>query len=87
MSSHRTNVAYSKVDSYTPTNHAILDSGTTGNFIVVDAQYKNKQVASPGISVLIPDSSKITSSHMADLILPMIPHKAREGRIFSALKS
>jgi hypothetical protein len=65
----------------------IADTGCTGHYIHIDTPHLNRQPASPGISVLLPDGTTITSTHTATLDLPHLPATACVAHIFPALSS
>ena len=66
---------------------AILDSGASSHFLVVGAPVTNKQVAVAPISVTLPDSDQVHSTHIGDLDMPQLPKSARECHIILDLAS
>ena len=63
------------------TSTCIADTGSTGHFINIHAPILNQRPANPGISVLLPDGSTITSTHTAILNIPMLPPTACEAHL------
>ena len=68
-------------------NWAILDSGATSHFLVVDAPADDVTVATNPISVRQPDGAKVQSSHTCNLKIPLLPKKARLAHIIPGLAS
>ena len=73
-----------------PSSHkfTILDSGCTGhyfppNYPITDA---TPTVASECLNVTLPDSSKITSTHVAHIPIPTLPPQATKTYIFPGLQ-
>lgn len=62
-----------------------MDSGTTGNFLHVDAPCKNKQPTLHPITVELPNGSTIQSTHTAELTIEGIPHQASTADILPGL--
>jgi hypothetical protein len=69
------------------TSACIADTGSTGHFLTIHAPCLHRQPASPGISVILPDGSTITSTHTALLNLPMLPPAACTAHVFPTLTS
>jgi hypothetical protein len=65
----------------------IADTGATGRFLTSTVPYDHKRPANPGIAVLLPDRSKLNSTHTARLKLLMLPPTACEAHIFPNLAS
>ena len=57
-------------------NWAILDSGATSHFLVVDAPADDVTIATNPISVRQPDGAKVQSSHTCNLKIPQLLKKA-----------
>jgi hypothetical protein len=67
---------------------AIVDTAATGHYITTIFPVVDRRIATPGVDVILPDGSTITSSHTAVLQLPSIlPLGARTAHIFPGLKS
>ena len=60
---------------------AILDSGASSHFLLTDAPCVNKKTTSNPISVQIPNGHRVTSSHTAELDIPVLPKKARIAHV------
>ena len=65
----------------------VLDTGCTGHYLTIAAPHTNLTAATPGITVLLPDGSTITSTHTAELAIPGLPLSARQAHIFPTLAS
>ena len=66
-----------------PINHiAILDSGTTSNFIRPDAPSTQHIKEQNPIQVQVPNGDIISSNTTANLTLKNLPDKAREAHFF-----
>ena len=71
-----------------PSTKAIADTGSTGNYLSLEASYyTDMKVADPPIEVILPDGSEIQSTHTALLNIPSLPIKAREAHLFPTLSS
>ena len=68
-------------------NWAILDSGATSHFLVVDAPADDVTVATNPISVRQPDGAKVQSSHTCNLKIPILQKKARLAHVIPGLAS
>ena len=66
---------------------AILDSGASSHFLVVDAPVINKQVTVAPISVTLPDGDQVHSTYIDDLDMPQLPKIARVCHIIPDLAS
>ena len=66
---------------------AIIDSGSTGNFLHIDSPCENIIPTTNGIRVKMPNGTSIISTHTADLALPGLPKAARKAHLFPDLKS
>ena len=64
---------------------AVLDSGATSHFLVINAPTVNKKPAQQPISASLPDGDKIHSTHTGDLDLPELPQAARFAHILPGL--
>jgi hypothetical protein len=58
-------------------NNAILDSGTTGNYLNVESPVTNN-----GIQAKIPDGTILQATHQCELCLPNLPPKNRIAHVF-----
>ena len=65
--------------------YAISDSGATGHFMVEGAPVINKQPAKKPIQIMMPDGSKIQSTHTCNLDIPWLPHAMTEAHIVPGL--
>ena len=65
---------------------AILDSGTTGNYLMLDTPCDDIRPAETPVQVQLPDGRTMNSSHTGILCLPGLPLAARRAHIFPALK-
>jgi hypothetical protein len=64
------------------TNHlAIADTGSTANFGTIDVPVLNKRPTLNPITIHNPNGSIMTSTHEAELDLPMLPPAARHIHI------
>jgi hypothetical protein len=71
-----------------PSPHKLIaDTGATDHFLTTDAAVINQKIATPGIRVMLPDGSTITSTHTATLDLPGLPPEACQAHIFPELAS
>ena len=68
-----------------PSIHAVLDTGTTGNYFSVNAPLQNIRPDPNPILVEQPDSSIITSTHIGDLPIPSLPPPAQIAHVIPAL--
>ena len=64
---------------------AISDSGATGHFLVEDALVINKQPAQKPIQIMMPDGSKLLSTHTCNLDIPWLPDTMTEAHIVPGL--
>jgi hypothetical protein len=65
---------------------AILDSGTTGHYLLLAAPCHNKQPATRPLQVKLPNVHTIDSTHTCELNLPgLLPLQARKAHLFPAL--
>ena len=67
------------------THYGMLDSGTTDNFISVQASVKNVRPTKNAINVTIPNGNRMNSTHECDINWPLLPQCARCGHIIPAL--
>ena len=66
---------------------AILDSGATSHFLVVDAPVDDVTKADNPINVKQPDGAYVTSTHTCNLKIPNLPHAARLAHLIPGLAS
>jgi hypothetical protein len=64
---------------------AILDSGTTGHYLLLTAPCHNKQPVTHPLQVKLPNGHTIDSTHTCELNLPGLPLQARKAHLFPAL--
>jgi hypothetical protein len=69
----------------TTNDTAILDSGSTSNFLSATAPCSNKQAAHVPLSVNMPNGTMIQSSHTCDLLLADLPLQAQKAHILPGL--
>ena len=81
---HRAN--FSSCSSH-PASIALVDSGTTGNYLTSDAPCNQKTRMHNPVQLQMPNGDRIESTHKALLPLPQLPIKAREAIIFPKLKT
>jgi hypothetical protein len=66
-----------------PPNHdAILDSGTTGNYLTVGSPVTNLAPTPNGVRAKIPDGKILQATHKCELRLPALLPKAQAGHVF-----
>jgi hypothetical protein len=65
-----------------PNHNAILDSGTTGNYLTVDSPVTNLTPTPNGVRAKIPDGKILQATHKCEIRLPALPPKARVGHVF-----
>ena len=66
---------------------AILDSGATSHFLVVDAPVDEVERTNRPINVRQPDGAIVTSTHTCSLQIPGLPREAKVGHIVPGLAS
>ena len=66
---------------------AVLDSGATSHFLVVDTTATKVTPATNPVTVTIPDGSTLKSTHVRKLDLPRLPMAARIGHVIPGLAS
>ena len=66
---------------------AILDSGATSRFLVIDAAATQVTPADNPITTTIPDGTTLKSTHVRKLDVPQLPMAARLGHIMPGLAS
>jgi hypothetical protein len=71
--------------SSSPQTSRIVDSGTTGHYLMTTSLCTNLKEATKPIIVNIPDGSTIKSTHTCTIDLPGLPEAARHAPIFPAL--
>ena len=64
---------------------AILDSGATSHFLVLEAPMTNVRPAKTPLTVKLPDGAHIKSTATCMLAMPDLPSKAREAHIIPGL--
>jgi hypothetical protein len=64
---------------------AILDSGTTGHYLLLDAPCTNKQPTARPLQVKLPNGHTIESTHTCELHLPGLLPPVRKAHLFPAL--
>jgi hypothetical protein len=82
---NKTKVTFAYNTSLPPSyqnNDAILDSGTTGNYLTVDSAVTNIKPTPNGIQAKIPDGTILQATHQCELRLPNLPPKARVAHVF-----
>jgi hypothetical protein len=70
-----------------PNQDAILDSGTTGNYLTIDSPVDKLTPAPNGVPAKIPDGRILQASHQCELRLPQLPAQAQIGHIFTEFKN
>ena len=78
-------MAFNKKRVTRAVKYAISDSGATGHFMVEGAPVINKQKANKPIQIMMPDGSKIQSTHTCNLNIPWLPHAITETHIVPGL--
>jgi hypothetical protein len=53
--------------------HAIADTGATSIFIMKGTPVKNLRLADHLITIILPDGSKVISTHICDITIPSLP--------------
>ena len=82
------NFAYNaSLPPHIPNQDAILDSGTTGNYLTINSPVDNLTPTPNGVRAKIPDGTILEASHQCELRLPQLPAKARIGHIFTEFKN
>ena len=66
---------------------AILDSGATSHFLVVDAPVDDVMKADNPINVKQPDGAYVASTHTCNLKIPNLPQAARLAHLIPGLAS
>ena len=65
--------------------YGMLDSGTTDHFMSVHAHVENIRPTKNPLKVVIPDGSKMESTHECDIAWPALPKNATTGHIIPQL--
>jgi hypothetical protein len=65
---------------------AIIDTGTTGHYLLLDSTCVDKRITTQPIHVMLPDGSAIQSSHEAVLPFPQLPQATLKAHIFPDLR-
>ena len=60
----------------TKNQEAIVDSGTTGHYLLTTSTTTRRFPTSAPIKVKLPDGSQIQSSHQCEIDLPLLPPAA-----------
>ncbi len=87
------NKSNNNVTSYTTPPHtcaaatAILDTGTTGHFLLDTTPCANKQTTQQPVQVQLPNGQTIASTHTAQLNIPNLPETATTAHIFPGLEN
>ena len=85
---NKINFAYNaSLPPHIPNQDAILDSGTTGNYLTINSPVDNLTPTPNGVRAKIPDGTILQASHRCELRLPQLPAKARIGHIFTEFKN
>ena len=66
---------------------AILDSGATSHFLMVNSPAINRRPTASPINVTLPNGEQIQTSDICELDIPTLPTKAREAHIVPGLNS
>ena len=66
---------------------AILDSGATSHFLVMDAPVDEVKRTNKPINIRQPDGAIVTSTHTCSLKIPGLPLEAKLGHIVPGLAS
>ena len=66
---------------------AVLDSGATSHFLVVNATASKVTPTDNPITVTITDGTTLKSTHVRKLDLPQLPMKTRLGHVIPGLAS
>jgi hypothetical protein len=53
--------------------HAIADTGATSVFVLEGTPCKNKRLATNTITILLPDGTKVTWTHIWNMTIPCLP--------------
>ena len=69
----------------TAVQHAVSDSGATGNVLVKGAPDKNKQIARNPIRIKLPNTRYIQSTYTCNLDIPWLPDTMSEAHIVPGL--
>lgn len=64
---------------------AVSDSGATSHFMLEGAPVVNKQIAKHPITVTLPDSTKLHSTHTCNLDIPWLPSHITEAHIIPGM--
>jgi hypothetical protein len=68
-----------------PHKTAIVDSGCTGHFLLVNAPCLNKVKSRTPLMVLLPTGATMESSHTADLDIPELNAAASKAHVFPGM--
>jgi hypothetical protein len=76
-----------KLDATFQTSSSIVvDTGATVNYIMIDTPCIDVRPTQNPLQVFLADASHITSTHEAELDLPMLPRLARQAHLLPALQ-
>jgi hypothetical protein len=64
---------------------ALLDSGWTAHFLLVNAKCSNKKSTTTSLAVRLPNGDTIMPTHTATLNMPSLPQTARQAHILPGL--
>jgi hypothetical protein len=68
-----------------PHETAIVDSGCTGHFLLVNAPWLNKVKSQTPLTVCLPNGATMESSHTAELDIPELNAAASKAHIFPGM--
>ena len=68
-------------------NWAILDSGASSHFLLSTAPVVEKRIAETPLTVTLPNGDIVSSSHIAELNLLLLPQAARTAHVVPGLAS
>jgi hypothetical protein len=80
--------AYNASQPPPQSNHdALLDSGTTRNYLTMNSPASNIIPTPNGVRAAIPDGKILQASHQCELRLPKLLPNARVGHIFQEFRN
>lgn len=68
-------------------HYGMLDSGTTDHFMSVSATVNNVRPTTNKLDIIIPDGSKMQSTHKCDIDRPFLPAQAQTAHIIPQLSN
>ena len=83
IDNHSNNTGFSTPHIRPPS--LIADSGSSGNFATLDLPVTNKRRTTHPITIQLPNGNHVTSTHKADLDLPMLLPAARHVHLVPGL--